>query len=465
MAGVARTFRPKGLAAQATHAFTRASGAFLRRYGKLGGALTLSLLVLAVGWESVVGDARADVLHGSPDTYRVLLRQLKPGDVLELGPGVYDGLPIHDLHGRADAPITVAGHPDKTVIVANPSRNTVSVMNTSHVVIRDLRLDGRGIPTDGVVCERQSSWAHHVTIQNLTIINFGSGRFTVGIATRCPAWGWIIRGNRIVKPGTGMYLGNFDGTGPFFAATIEDNEILNPIGYGIQIKHQIDRPQIEGMPSAKSVTVIRRNRIVKSEGASAGKDARPSLLVGHFPVAGAGSQDSYLIYSNLFYDNPSEALFQGEGNIALYNNLLVNPRGDAVHVQPHNDRPRAVFVFNNTVIAAGVGISVKGGKPGYEQRVDGNAVFASRPLAVGTAGRNFVASPDRAPAHLVNPDGPLSALDLNPRGDTLNAGDDVPTAMQLFPEARADYLGVSRTAPVFGACMNSIKGNAANPCR
>ncbi len=197
----------------------------------------------------------------------------------------------------------------------------------------------------------------------------------MGIATRCPAWEWIIRGNRIVKPGTGMYLGGSDGTAPFFAATIEDNEIVNPIGYGIQIKHQIDRPQIEGMPVTKSVTVIRRNRIVKSEGASVGKDARPSLLVGHFPVAGQGSQDSYVIHSNILYDNPSEALFQGEGNVALYNNLLVNPRGDAVHIQPHSGRPRAVFVFNNTVVAMGVGISVQGGDPGFEQYVGGNAVF------------------------------------------------------------------------------------------
>ena len=436
-----------------------------RHFGELRAARVLSVLSFAAALWSVTGDGRADIIHGHPHNYRALLAQLKPGDVLELAPGEYDGLPIRNVHGRADAPITVTGHADKTVIVANPIRNMVSIINASHVVIRNLRLDGRGIVTDGVVCERESAWAHHITIQNLTMINFAADRFAVGIATRCPAWEWIIRANRIVKPGTGMYLGGSDGTAPFFAAIIEDNEIHNPIGYGIQIKHQIARPQIEGMPSTKSVTVIRRNRIVKSDGASTGSDARPSLLVGHFPAAGAGSADSYVIHSNVFYDNPSEALFQGEGNVALYNNVLVNPHGDAVNLRPHNGRPRAVYVFHNTVVAAGVGISVEGGDPDFEQYVGGNVVFASRPLEGVIGGRNFVASRDRARVHLVNPDGPPSELDLNPRDETFNAGQDVPTAMQQFPDARADFLGTSRTAPTFGACVLRTDGPTSRPCR
>jgi hypothetical protein len=263
-----------------------------------------------------------------------------------------------------------------------------------------------------------------------------------------------------------MYLGGSDGSAPFFAATIEDNEIHNPIGYGIQIKHQLARPQIEGMPTTKSLTVIRRNRIVKSDGTSTGADSRPSLLVGHFPVAGAGSADSYVIHSNVFYDNPSEALFQGEGNIALYNNVLVNPHGDAVSIRPHNDRPRAVYVFHNTVIAAGVGISLEGGDPGFDQYVGGNVVFASRPLEGAVAGRNFVANRDRARVHLVNPDGPLSELDLNPRDDTLSAREDVPGATRQFPNALADFLGTPRkSTPMFGACLKRIDGPAWRPCR
>ena len=50
------------------------------------------------------------------------------------------------------------------------------------------------------------------------------------------------------------------------------------------------------------------------------------------------------------YQNRNEALFQGEGNVALYGNLFVNDHGDAVRIQPHNDIPRRVVVAFNTVL-------------------------------------------------------------------------------------------------------------------
>ena len=51
---------------------------------------------------------------------------------------------------------------------------------------------------------------HHVTIENLNIVNYGADQQVVGISTKGPAWNWTIRGNRIVGAGTGMYLGNSD---------------------------------------------------------------------------------------------------------------------------------------------------------------------------------------------------------------------------------------------------------------
>ncbi len=57
---------------------------------------------------------------------------------------------------------------------------------------------------------------------------------------------------------------------------------------------------------------------------------RPNVLVGHFPLEGPGVDDDYAIYGNFFYQNRDEALFQGEGNVALYGNLFVNEYGDAI---------------------------------------------------------------------------------------------------------------------------------------
>ena len=75
--------------------------------------------------------------------------------------------------------------------------------------------------------------------------------------------------------------------------------------------------------------------------------ARPSLLVGHFPLTGAGRNDVYEIYGNFFWQNPTEALFQGEGNIALYDNVFVNDFGDAVNIQPQLDVPWMIRIFDN----------------------------------------------------------------------------------------------------------------------
>lgn len=62
----------------------------------------------------------------------------------------------------------------------------------------------------------------------------------------------------------------------------------------------------------------------KIQGSASGGNARPNLLVGGFPLIGWGAKDYYEIYGNLFYDDPTEALFQGTGNIMIYNNIFVN---------------------------------------------------------------------------------------------------------------------------------------------
>jgi len=136
---------------------------------------------------------------------------------------------------------------------------------------------------------------------------------------------WIIRGNVISGAGTGIYLGDSDGHKPFIGGLIEYNIITNSIGYNLQIKHQKEQLAVqEEWPPERKNTIIRHNVFSKAQGGSEDTMARPNVLIGHLPPSGAGANNIYLIYSNLFFDNPNEALFQGEGNIAIYNNIFLN---------------------------------------------------------------------------------------------------------------------------------------------
>ncbi|MEQ6340766.1 MAG: hypothetical protein M3A44_03720 [Gammaproteobacteria bacterium] len=407
---------------------------------------------------------QADVFEGSPGNYRELLKGLKPGDTLLLAPGEYrQGLPVHNLSGEKESPIIISGPKSgpRPIFFASPERNTVSIVNASFVTIRNLELNGQGLPVDGVKAEGHAEWTHHITLENLIIRGHDNNQQTVGISTKCPAWGWVIRGNVISGAGTGMYLGNSDGSDPFVDGLIERNVIANTTGYNLQIKHQQVRPEMPGIPTGKSTTIIRHNVFIKEEGGAKGPMARPNVLVGHWPLEGAGSEDMYLIYGNFFYQNPDEALFQGEGNVALYSNLMVNAHGDAVNIQPHNDIPRAVSVFYNTVVATGSGIKVqtRADKQAGLQRVAGNAIFAGIPLAGGIQEANIMDSFAAASRYLSRPFAPLGELDLYPKPGKLQ-GEPMPIRVfNAFPEWNRDF----NDRPRKGNFRGAYGGEGVNP--
>ena len=113
----------------------------------------------------------------------------------------------------------------------------VSILDSSHVTIRNLELDGRGLPVDAVKAEGHADWAHHITLENLLIQRHGHNQQTVGISTKCPTWGWVIRDNEIIGAGSGIYVGNSDGSAPFIAGMIEHKLVVDTLGYNLQVKH------------------------------------------------------------------------------------------------------------------------------------------------------------------------------------------------------------------------------------
>jgi len=420
-----------------------------------------TLLACGVG----AGLTQAADFHAGPQDYREFLPRLTAGDRLLLRAGDYTrGLPLRGLNGEPGRPIVIEGPATeaRARFIARPGANTISLADVRHIHIRNLELDGTNQPVDAVKAEGHAAYAHFVTLENLYIHDHAASQQNVGISTKCPAFGWAIRGNRIERVGTGLYLGNSDGSAPFVAGLIEGNRVSDSVGYNLQIKHQKARPANLPEAEARHDTIIRRNFFAK-ENAQPGPQARPNLLVGHFPVSGPGSEDRYLIYANLFWQNPSEALFQGEGKLAIYNNLFMNSQGHAVHIQPHNDVPRQVDIFHNTVLAHGHGIRIlrrEGVATAWSQRVMRNLVFAGQPIAGGEASDNLTGSVDAAARFLKKPFVELEQLDLGPR--TALAGDGRPESLGLgaYPDNDKDSDGRHRRAPMLGACA----GGPESPC-
>lgn len=392
-------------------------------------------------WEDCEGGGRT--LEAGPEDYRAVLDTVAPGDVLRLRAGTYvRGLPLTRSGEEGRCIVIEALDPSaRPRFTGSDAFNVIAVHGASWIKVRHLDLDGMGLGGFGVASQGgTASPTHHVVIEDLHMVGFGGDQQIVGISTKSPAWDWVIRGNTILGAGTGLYLGNSDGTLPFVRGLVELNTVLDPIGYCMQIKHQLDRAGITGVPDGAE-TIIRWNVFSKVSGAATGGNARPNLLLGHFPTSGLGANDRYLVYGNFFYDNPSEALLQAEGNLAIYANVLVNPHGSAIAIQPHNDVPRTVDVFLNTIVASGSGLRVTGGAAGFAQRVRFNAVFADPAISAADASGDVTGTYAEASSRLASPSlAPGEGLDLHPLPGALEAS--VP--LDMLPavlDASRDFEG------------------------
>ena len=399
-------------------------------------------------------------LTGNPSNYRSVISTLTPGSVLQLETGTYtDGLPIINMHGEAGLPIEITGptQGDPAVFTGNPCCNTIQIQDSSYIVISNLRIDGNNI--SGIDAVNGRGITHNITVSNLTIVGHAPDQGTIGISTKGPAWDWLIKDNNILEAGTGMYLGNSDGGLPFVRGIIENNVVLDTIGYNIEIKHQLPRPTDIGMPNGVNKTIIRNNVFSKLNNASSGNMARPNLLVGHAPDTGEGKDDYYEIYGNFFYQNPSEVLFQGEGNIAFYNNVLVNDYGAAVNIVPHNGVPKKVDVFLNTIVASAYGLRIQGGATEYVQQAIGNAVFAAASVVAPVSQNNIYDTYQASVNYLKAPLAPIDTLDLYPIAGKLS-GPKIDIALfGAYTDANLDFNGNNRGGDFRGA----YAGEGVNP--
>ncbi len=418
------------------------SRAWARLIALLALSLAIALPALAREWEA------------TPDNYRRILRQLQAGDTLTLRSGIYRyGLPIHGLRGRADQPIVIQGpaHGQPAVLIGRPGRITISLIDSHHITLRRLIVNGKHQPAHGVVAEGRGSGTSHITLENLTLLHFDAAQSYNCVSTKAPAWFWVIRNLHLRGCGTGMYLGNSDGRASFVAGLIEGNLIEHTRGYNLQIKHQQPRPTDIGLPDTPQTTVLRYNIFNKDTHGSTGVRARPNVLLGHWPLSGAGQDDQYVVYGNVFYANANERLFQAEGNVRAFANLFINPLGEGVSFQPHNDLPRHIHFHHNTVIARGTALSLREPAHTAQQHIALNVIYSERPLTSIEPHTNLIRSFARAGHELVAPFAPLAELDVSPRTlPTLRATPEFTTPLQ-----RQDFNGRPTALQVPGAYGHS----------
>lgn len=410
--------------------------------------------------------AGALALDADPSNYEALLPTLQPGDTLNLAPGTYTGgLDITNLNGTEAAPIVIAGPPGGGAIFeGNGCCNTVEITGSSHVIVRGITVDGKGI--DGVfgVSAKGSSanTVHHITIEDCVFVGQSASQQTVGISTKTPTYGWIIRRNVIDGAGTGLYLGNSNHDEPFVGGLIEYNLIKDTIGYNMQIKSQNPWPDHPALPAGDAKTIIRHNVFIKNDQPSP-DGVRPNLLVGAPPPSGTGSGSSVEIYGNLFFHNShDEGLIQATGRVSIHDNVFVDASDEAILLQAHEGFALLrANVYNNTIFGADRGI-VFGSAATEGDAVTGNLIFAGTPTSGSITSQkdNLTGAVAEASMYVASPGLVLGQMDFYPLTDEVEGA-----ALDLSPFSGdtapgCDFNGSSKGGGTF---RGAYAGDGANP--
>jgi hypothetical protein len=205
-------------------------------------------------------NAHAAVIEANPSNYQAVVLGLAPGDTLRLAAGTYtQGLSLSGMAGSASRPIVVTGPDDQSaVFTARDCCNTIQLDGTSFLQVMNLTLDGGGHAGPAGVDSRGTS--HHITLENLKIVGYNGSPQTAAISTEGRAANWIIRHDTIVGAGTGLHLGNADGSQPFVAGLIEHNVMLDTMGPDMEII---------GSPAGVARTIVRYNILSKARAVTA----------------------------------------------------------------------------------------------------------------------------------------------------------------------------------------------------
>jgi MYXO-CTERM domain-containing protein len=438
--------------------------------------------VLASLVGSVSMPARAADVYADPSNYTQMLGTLKPGDILHLAAGTYaptgsTPLPLSNLNGTSSQWITVTGppaFPPTAVFRASPDGccNIVEITNSSYLAIENLYVDGNHISGEFGISAKggTSNLVHDIRVDGNRFVNIDNdgdpadlGQQDDAISTKAPTWGWVIHRNSIIGAGTGMYLGNSDGSDPFVEGIIDDNLVDSPTGYCIEVKQQNPWPTVAGMPTQPTATLISNNVFIKKDHAATTSGGRPQVLVDGFPTTGSGGQNHYEIYGNLFFHDDDDFLLQATGRVHVHDNIFIDDSMyGGVNFTDHDGHTVIdAIAYNNTVYGVGTGISFSSVPSGVGFAV-GNAIFAATAFSGAVASQvdNATDTVANAGNYVVSPGLALGTTDFYPKtGSGLHGAVMDLSSVSTDVDYDLDFNGTTKDFTYRGA----YSGQGANP--
>ena len=303
-----------------------------------------------------------------------------------LASGSYPFLNVNGLNGIPQAWITITGPatgPPARIFANSTCCNTVQITNSSYVAITNLTVDSQSLAyIDGINAHDDiSNLTHDILIEGNTLTGQDANQQTCGISTKTPTWGWIIRNNVINGAGTGVYLGNSDGSDPFVGGILEDNLIENTIGYDTEIKFQNPRPTVTGMPTGQSFTIIRNNVFIKNDQVSSGW--RPAQSAGRifsrqWPWYHRHVRD---LWQFLLPQSPRGTAAGRRARVSIHDNVFV----DGIPLLPSiwkwiDGNLQIACLYNNTVYSPTYGFYF-GAPITVDGSITGNLILAATPIS------------------------------------------------------------------------------------
>jgi hypothetical protein len=308
-----------------------------------------------------------------------LLGTLVAGDVVVVHAGTYSHSTTVSvtLNGTATQPILIEAAPGEQPVLSSASAQNVLEVGGSYYTFRGLEFTGGNV---GIRVHATT----HATFDTLLFTGLVNEAITANF-TGEPCDHLLMRRLEVVGGAqTAIDLGNFDGTAPTTASTVEGSYIHDAVGPGIA-----DAPGCNGIVVADNVIARMQKVAIDLQG-----------------FTGAGTDD--MIERNLIWTVTADNGIQVEGHVTVQNNIVLDANGYGIASFQTQTPPDGAKILHNTVWCG------SGARAFYAGQWDvttgqvlannalycpsGDAIFLGNPAASAMFAANAILGTNNAPS-------------------------------------------------------------------